>query len=46
VPAQTLDYKGRHREVMGGRSWTELFFLDDVAVGQRYGPPFLAGVDV
>ena len=24
-----LDYKGRHREVMGGRSWTELFFLDE-----------------
>jgi hypothetical protein len=24
-----LDYKGRHREVMGGRGWTELFFLDE-----------------
>src|SRR5262249_12472952 len=24
-----LDYKGRHRKVMGGRSWTELFFLDE-----------------
>jgi hypothetical protein len=23
-----LDYKGRHREVMGGRSWTQLFFLE------------------
>jgi hypothetical protein len=24
-----LDYKGRHREVMGGPCWTELFFLDE-----------------
>jgi len=24
-----LDYKGRRRELMGGRSWTELFFLDE-----------------
>jgi hypothetical protein len=24
-----LDYKGRHREVMGGRGWTELFVLDE-----------------
>jgi hypothetical protein len=33
-----LDYKGRHREVMGGRSWTELFFLDEataLAAGHR-----------
>jgi hypothetical protein len=33
-----LDYKGRRREVMGGRSWTELFFLDEavaLAVGHR-----------
>src|SRR5271170_1569385 len=33
-----LDYKGRHREVMGGRSWTELFFLDEAvarAAGHR-----------
>jgi hypothetical protein len=25
-----LDYKGRRRELMGGRSWTELFFLDEL----------------
>ena len=33
-----LDYKGRHREVMVGRSWTELFFLDEavaLAAGHR-----------
>jgi hypothetical protein len=33
-----LDYKGRRRELMGGRSWTELFFLDEavaLAVGHR-----------
>src|SRR5215471_8862356 len=24
-----LDYQGRRRELMGGRSWTELFFLDE-----------------
>src|SRR5215470_8690690 len=33
-----LDYKGRHREVMGGRTWTELFFLDEataLAAGHR-----------
>jgi hypothetical protein len=33
-----LDYKGRRREVMGGRSWTELFFLDEavaLAAGHR-----------
>src|SRR3954449_11045966 len=32
------DYKGRRREVMGGRSWTELFFLDEataLAAGHR-----------
>jgi len=32
------DYKGRRREVMGARSWTELFFLDDataLAAGHR-----------
>src|SRR5215813_15883 len=33
-----LDYKGRRRELMGGRSWTELFFLDEavaLAAGHR-----------
>ena len=32
------DYKGRRRKVMGGRSWTELFFLDEataLAAGHR-----------
>ena len=32
------EYKGRRREVMGGRSWTELFFLDEAtafAAGHR-----------
>src|SRR5258708_26927720 len=34
------DYKGRRREVMAGRSWTELFFLDEagaMAAGHRPG---------
>jgi len=36
-----LDYKGRHREVMGGRSWTELFFLDEaVALAAGHRPCF------
>ena len=33
-----LDFRGRRREVMGGRSWTELFFLDEAtafAAGHR-----------
>lgn len=33
-----LHYKGRRREVMSGRSWTELFFLDEataLAAGHR-----------
>ena len=33
-----LQFKGRHREVMSGRSWTELFFLDEataLAAGHR-----------
>jgi hypothetical protein len=25
------EFRGRRREVMGGRSWTELFFLDEAA---------------
>jgi hypothetical protein len=32
------DFKGRRRSVMGGRSWTELFFLDEataLAAGHR-----------
>src|SRR3954451_17044112 len=32
------DFRGRRREVMGGRSWTELFFLDEAtafAAGHR-----------
>ncbi|HEY4200946.1 MAG TPA: hypothetical protein VGM83_10315 [Devosiaceae bacterium] len=34
----TCDFQGRRREVMGGRSWTELFFLDEAtafAAGHR-----------
>ena len=34
----TLDWKGRRREVMSGRTWTELFFLDEavaLAAGHR-----------
>src|SRR5437762_1081745 len=35
------DYKGRHREVMSGRSWTELFFLDEaVALAAGHRPCF------
>jgi hypothetical protein len=33
-----LEFRGRCREVMGGRSWTELFFLDEAtafAAGHR-----------
>ena len=36
-----LDYQGRHREIMGGRSWTELFFLDEaVALAAGHRPCF------
>jgi hypothetical protein len=36
-----LDYKGRHREVMARRSWTELFFLDEaVALAAGHRPCF------
>jgi hypothetical protein len=36
------DYKGRRREVMAGRSWTELFFLDEaVALAAGHRPCFL-----
>ena len=38
-----LDYKGRHREVMGGRTWTELFFRDEaVALAAGHRPCFFA----
>jgi hypothetical protein len=38
----TCDYKGRRREVMSGRSWTELFFLDEaVALAAGHRPCFL-----
>src|SRR6476620_12262288 len=37
-----LDYKGRRRELMGGRSWTELFFLDEaVALAAGHRPCFM-----
>ena len=36
-----LDYKGRHREVMVGRSWTELFFLDEAVALAAVSPPVL-----
>src|SRR5690348_11875093 len=36
-----VDYRGRHLEVMGGRSWTELFFLDEaVALAAGHRPCF------
>src|SRR5215467_7285487 len=36
-----LDYQGRRRELMGGRSWTELFFLDEaVALAAGHRPCF------
>jgi hypothetical protein len=35
------DFKGRRRAVMGGRSWTELFFLDEaVALAAGHRPCF------
>lgn len=35
------DYKGRRRDVMGRRSWTELFFLDEaVALAAGHRPCF------
>ena len=35
------DYKNRRRDVMGGRSWTELFFLDEaVALAAGHRPCF------
>src|ERR1700676_3703352 len=36
------EFRGRRREVMGGRSWTELFFLDEaVALAAGHRPCFL-----
>jgi hypothetical protein len=36
------EYKGRHRKVMAGRSWTELFFLDEaIALSAGHRPCFL-----
>ena len=36
------EYKGRRRDVMAGRSWTELFFLDEaVALAAGHRPCFL-----
>jgi hypothetical protein len=35
------DYQGRRREVMGGRSWTELFFLDEAVALAGGHRPFL-----
>src|SRR5437764_1696018 len=35
-----LDYKGRRRELMGGPSWTELFFLDEAVVGYAEWTPY------
>src|SRR6202047_1500880 len=37
----SCEYKGRRREVMGGRSWTELFFLNEsVALAAGHRPCF------
>lgn len=37
----TCDYKARRREIMGGRSWTELFFLDEaIALAAGHRPCF------
>lgn len=38
----TCDYRGVRRAVMGGRSWTELFFLDEaIALAAGHRPCFL-----
>ena len=38
----SCEYKGRRREVMAGRSWTELFFLDEaVALAAGHRPCFV-----
>ena len=35
------EFRGRRREVMGGRSWTELFFLDEAHRVRGRAPPVL-----
>src|SRR5712692_5390681 len=38
----SCEYKGRRRDVMAGRGWTELFFLDEaVALSAGHRPCFL-----
>src|SRR5258706_13206689 len=38
----SCEYKGRRRAVMAGRSWTELFFLDEaVALAAGHSPFFV-----
>jgi len=40
------EFKGRRREVMGGRSWTELFFLDEAtALSAGHRPCFFCRRD-
>jgi hypothetical protein len=40
------EFKGRSREVMGGRSWTELFFLDEAtALSAGHRPCFFCRRD-
>ena len=40
------EFRGRRREVMGGRSWTELFFLDEAtALAAGHRPCFLCRRD-
>ncbi|MDB5523067.1 MAG: hypothetical protein JWM58_830 [Rhizobium sp.] len=42
----TCEYKRRRREVMAGRSWTELFFLDEaVALAAGHRPCFVCRRD-
>src|SRR6267378_1864077 len=41
------EFRGRRREVMGGRSWTELFFLDEAtALAAGHRPCFFCRRDV
>ncbi|AVA26008.1 hypothetical protein [Rhizobium sp. NXC24] len=43
----TCEYKGRRRDVMANRSWTELFFLDEaVALAAGHRPCFFCRRDV
>ena len=35
------EFRGRRRKVMGGRSWTELFFLDEATAFAAGPPPVL-----